>query len=113
MPDERTLEILVDFTNAIEAACVNVRQRIAELTGITGTAAMPIGADSNKLPWETKQGTKGAYQQTSKKATSNSDVFQALQRNLKEHGGFWQYRGFKYWFHQQDRDVIDRRKIRA
>ena len=110
MTDEKVLEILVDFTNALEAACVNVRQRIAELTGVSASVAVPVGADFNKLPYEKKQGTKGEYEQTSKRSTNNSDVFQALQKKLREHNGFWQYKEFKYWFHQQDQDVIDRRK---
>lgn len=106
MTDEKVLEILVDFANAVEAAAVNVRQKVGEIVGVTTAVA----ADFNKLPWETKRGTKGAYEQTSKSSTNNNDIFQALQRNLKEHGGFWQHQGFKYWNHQQDEDVIDRRK---
>lgn len=106
MTDEKVLEILVDFANAVEAAAVNVRQKISEIVGVTTTVA----ADFNKLPWETKRGTKGEYQQTSKRSTNNNDIFQALQRNLREHNGFWRHQGFNYWNHQQDSDVIDRRK---
>lgn len=66
--------------------------------------------DFNKLFWETKQGTKGEYQQTSKTTTANNPVFQALQALLKEKRGFCQLGAYKYWFHQNDADVIDRRK---
>ena len=66
--------------------------------------------DFDKLFWERKQGTKGIYEQTSKKATNNSDLFQALQKILKEHGGFVQLGDYRFWFHQQDEDVVDRRK---
>jgi len=110
MSEEQVLEIFIDFTNAIEAACVNVRQRIAELTGVSASVAVPVGADFNKLPYEKKQGTKGEYEQTSKRSTNNSVLFQALQAKLREHSGFWQHQRFKFWFHQQDQDVIDRRK---
>jgi len=106
MSEEQVLEIFVDFTNAIESACVNVRHRIAELKGVKEAVAV----DFNSLPWQTKQGTKGAYEQTSKRSTNNSDIFKALQAKLREHNGFWQHQGFKFWFHQQDRNVIDRRK---
>lgn len=106
MSEEQALEIFVDFTNAIESACVNVRHRIAELKGVKEAVAV----DFNKLPWEKKQGTKGEYEQTSKRSSNNNDIFQALQRKLKEKNGFWQHQGFKFWFHQQDQDVIDRRK---
>jgi len=63
----------------------------------------------NKLFFETKQGSKGPYQQTSKAATSNSAVFQGLQAILKEHNGFCQLGAYKYWFDNQNPDVIDRR----
>ena len=44
--------------------------------------------DFDALFWETKQGSKGEYQQTSKNATNNHPVFQALQAVLKEKKGF-------------------------
>lgn len=66
--------------------------------------------DFDKLQWETRTGAKADYQQTSKAANSNSDVFQALQKKLQEHPGFWQHNGFKYWIHLNDPDTIDRRK---
>lgn len=66
--------------------------------------------DFNKLFWDRKSGAKGEYEQTSKKATSNSPVFQALQAILKEKRGFCQLGAYKYWFHQNDADVIDRRR---
>lgn len=108
MTDEKVLEILVDFGNALEVAVVNMKRQIAEVVGVAPTTA--VVADFNKLPWETKQGTKGEYGQTSKRSTNNNDIFKVLQAKLREHNGFWQYQGFKFWFHQQDQDVIDRRK---
>jgi len=109
MSEELAIEALLEFLNACEAGIVAARQRIKAVKIGQGD----ISADFNKLFWETKQGTKGEYQQTSKRSTNNSDVFQALQRKLRENNGFWQHQGFKYWFHRQDRDVIDRRKIQA
>ena len=106
---ERFMEAVVDYANATEAAAVNLKRQIAEVVGVAGAAAT-VAADFNKLPYEKKQGTKGEYQQTSKRSTNNSDVFQALQKKLREHNGFWRHQEFKYWFHQQDQDVIDRRK---
>ena len=66
--------------------------------------------DFDKLFWETKQGSKGEYQQTSKEATSNHPVFQALQAILKEKNGFCILGDYKYWTHQGDVSVIDRRR---
>lgn len=65
--------------------------------------------DFDKLFWEEVQGTKGPYQQTSKKANNNSEPFQALQTILKEHNGFVHIGPYKYWNHQDDPDTIDRR----
>jgi hypothetical protein len=66
--------------------------------------------DFDKLFWETKTGTKGEYEQTSKRATNNHEIFQTLQRILKEKKGFCILGGYKYWTHQGDVNVIDRRK---
>lgn len=66
--------------------------------------------DFASLKWETKSGTKGEYQQTTKEATNNSTVFQALKQILQDHKGFWQNSSHKYWTHQGNADIIDRRK---
>lgn len=64
----------------------------------------------DKLFWEIKKGEKGDYQQTSEKSNQNSDLWKTLKAKVKEHKGFWQNSGYKFWFHQQDDTVIDRRK---
>jgi len=66
--------------------------------------------DYDKLTWADKEGTKSPYQQTTKEANQNSEVFQALQQILTDRKGFWQSPSHKYWFHQNNSDVIDRRK---
>jgi len=38
MNEQEILEILVDFSNALEAAAVNLKHRIAELAGVEGAA---------------------------------------------------------------------------
>lgn len=64
----------------------------------------------NKLPWETKTGSKGEYQQTSKQTTNNHPDFQALQAIVKKKNGFCILGGYKYWQHQGATDIIDRRR---
>lgn len=103
---DKILEAFLDFVNAVESGCVNFRRYVAGVKGVEEAVA----ADFNKLFWEKRKGTKGEYGQTSKRSTNNSDIFQALQKKLREHNGFWQHKGVKYWFHQQDQNVIDRRK---
>ena len=66
--------------------------------------------DFNKLSWTEKEGSRSPYEQTTKEANQNSDVFQALQQKLSEHDGFWENTAYKYWNHQGDKDTIDRRK---
>jgi len=66
--------------------------------------------DVDKLSWTDKEGTKANYQQTTKDANNNSEVFQALQKILSDRKGFWQSFGYKWWFHQKNQGIIDRRK---
>jgi len=67
--------------------------------------------DFNKLSWAEIEGSKSPYEQTTKEANQNSEVFQALQKVMAEHKGFWQNANYKYWDHQGDKDTIDRRKL--
>jgi len=73
-------------------------------------AVQETALDVSKLFWEKKQGEKGEYEQTSEKANQNCDVWKQLKAKVKEHEGFCQNSGYKFWFHQQDENVIDRRK---
>jgi len=66
--------------------------------------------DFEKLSWTQKEGTKSPYEQTTKEANNNSEVFQALQGILSDHKQFWQSSTHKYWNHQGDVNIIDRRK---
>lgn len=64
----------------------------------------------NTLKWTVKSGTKSDYEQTTKEANDNNEVFRALQQILSDHKGFWQSSTHKYWSHQGDKNTIDRRK---
>jgi len=66
--------------------------------------------DFENLKYETKSGSKGDYQQASKEANENSEVFRALQKLLVDKGGFWQSSTHKYWIHSGNTDLIDRRR---
>jgi len=66
--------------------------------------------DFDGLKWEMKSGTKGEYQQTTKEANDNNEAFQALKQILQDHKGFWQNSRYKFWFHQNNQDIIDRRR---
>lgn len=100
------LEALTDFLNAVESGISAARQRIKE-------SKLPEdeNLDFTKLLWQKRTGTKGEFEQTSEKANGNSDLWKKLKAKLKEHAGFWQNQGFKYWNDRQQDTVIDRRKI--
>jgi len=66
--------------------------------------------DFDKLAWTEKEGSKAPYQQTTKEGNANSEVFQALQKIIVDRKGFCVLGGYKYWLHQSNQDIIDRRK---
>lgn len=104
--EDLALSALLDVLDACEAGIITAKRRIRD-----AKVKDPKNLDSDKLNWTTKEGTKGAYEQTSKNVNNNSTAFQELQKKTKEKGGFMQHQGYKFWFHKDDEDVIDRRKI--
>jgi hypothetical protein len=99
------LEALCSFLDAVEAGISAARETIKNAKRIEEEKL-----DFDKLFWEKKTGTKGEFEQTSEKANGNSDLWKKLKARLKEHQGFCQYQGFKFWFDMQNENVIDRRK---
>jgi len=102
--EDVALEVLLDFLDAVEAGIASARHRIGNVKQVS-----PL-PDFDLMFWETKQGTKGTYQQTNKD-NNKVESFSRLAAELKDHNGFWQYKGCRYWFHQNNENVIDRRKI--
>jgi len=102
MDEYPTLMVLLEFLNACEAGIANAKRMIRETMGSE--------EDFDELVWETREGAKGKYEQTSKSVNNNALLFETLQHKLIEYGGFWQNNSYRYWTHNQDADVIDRRK---
>lgn len=101
----------VDFLVKLRDAATMIADAANEqLEKIAPTEVKYNEEDFEKIFWEAKEGSKGPYQQTSKTATNNHEIFQVLQKILKEHNGFWQSKAHKYWFDNQNPDVVDRRK---
>lgn len=105
MSEDLAAETLLEFLNAAEAGVAAAKQRMKE------RMKLEENLDFSKLFWEKKTGTKGESEQTSEKANQNSDLWKALKAKLKEHQGFWQDSGFKFWFDMNQENVIDRRRI--
>ena len=109
MTDEKLHEAIVNFANALEAACVDLKRYIGEMHGVT-LGVKHDSKDFDKLSWKKIDGSKGPYFQATKEANQDSELFQALQTVLKNHNGFCQLADFKYWNHNQNVDIIDRRQ---
>jgi len=67
----------------------------------------PSDAQFNGLKWVQKEGTRGAYDQTENDKTEN---FRVVSQYVKAKGGFCNLYGFKTWLHNQDENLIDRKK---
>jgi len=65
--------------------------------------------DFNKLFWENRNGNKGPYEATGKKANNNSELYQDLHKIIKDKGGFCVLGSHKYWVFSNDPDMIGRR----
>jgi hypothetical protein len=70
-------------------------------------AEKPNKDDFNALNWITKQGTKGDYQQAE---NDGSSAFKAVQQYVKAHKGFCHLHDFKIWLHNNDENLIDRKR---
>ena len=90
MNDERVLEILVDFANAIEAAAVSVKHKVSGIVGVKKEQAW----DPAKIKWTDAQGSKGPYQ---KATEQEGNDFQALVEDLKQHDGKLRKGSYFFW----------------
>lgn len=102
----------VDFLVKLRDAGIMIADAANEqLEKMTPPIVKVDSKDFNKLQWTKREGSNNnPYEQTDKEDNRNSEAFQALQQILGEHNGFWQNSGYKYWYHQSDKDTIDRRK---
>lgn len=90
----------VDFLVKLRDACIMIADACDEqLEKKTPLEIKYSATDFEKLVWETRQGAKGEFEQTSKQANNNSEVWQGLQKLLKMHSGFMTLGAYKLWFH--------------
>jgi aspartate carbamoyltransferase catalytic subunit len=108
--EEKTLELISDFADGLEAVAFKLKRDVATLAGKKESASKEETSDFSKLFWEKKTGTKGEFEQTSERANQNCVLWQQLKTKLKENKGFWQHNGFKYWNDMGQETIIDRRK---
>lgn len=103
--DDATTLAFLEFLSGVEAGLLSARKMIGDSQGVTSHP------DYHQAGWSTVRGTKGDYEQVSR-PLSQVDIFDRLATELKAHRGFWVHDGYKYWLHQGDANVIDRRRVR-
>lgn len=102
-----SVEFLVKLRDAHQQAADAINEELEKKAPVE---AKIDTKDFDELAWTEKEGTKAVYEQTTKEVNKNNDIFLALQQILVDHKGFVQISGWKYWFHREDKDTIDRRK---
>ena len=73
----------------------------------TEDAKKPTEQKFNSFQWSTKTGTRGDYQQIE---NDNSQAFKLLAEYVKSKGGFCNLYGFKVWFHNDNENLVDRKR---
>ena len=101
-----SVEFLVKLRDAAQLIADAANEQLEKMT----PAEVRDSGDFDTLFWEDREGAKGPFQRTSKKANNNSEAFQALQAILKERKGFCHIGSYRYWFDNNYPDVIDRRR---
>lgn len=115
---EKLQEDIIDFANALEAACVNLKRRVGERYGVTVTAKEE--AFLNLLGWEKSQGNKlGEFQFTTRQANGNSEAFNRAYNVLKVNNASISNRfhdeGFQhsYWLFSGKPETIYRQVLKG
>jgi len=112
----RLQEEVVDFANALEAACVQLKRRIGEFhtVGVSNETF-------TRLPgWQQSQGNRiGTFEFTTPKANNNSDAFDRAYSILKAShaaiGNRFHDKGYQfgYWLFDGKPDTIYRQVLRG
>lgn len=90
-------EALIDFCNALEAACVNLRKKLGDTP-----SPIPNGKDKDrqwswdptKINWKKQDGPKGPYERSD---DQNNPEYAKLITDLNEHQGKLNRDGIFYW----------------
>jgi len=111
---EKLSEAVVDFVNAVEAACVQLKRYV----GKQQTLGVKEEVFTKLLAWEKTRGDRlGEYETTSQKANNNSDAFSHALNILKRNNASISARfhdenyGYSYWLYEKKPDVIYRQHL--
>lgn len=112
LTDEKVLEILVDFANAVEAAAVNVKHRVAEITGVKGAVAVREETlNPDAIKWQLQPGLNNPKGPFEKSEDFNNPNHKSLVKKLTENKGFLRLKGFQYWLYENG-STIGRRAMK-
>lgn len=112
---EKVLEILINYANAIEAAAVDLKQRIAELVGAKEAAAVKEETFTC-LKFDKQQGTRLGEFEVAGKASNLVDKFSHAYGVLRANNATIQSRyhgpsyAYSYWLYGEDK--IYRQKMK-
>jgi hypothetical protein len=90
-------EALIDFANALEAACVSLRMGLGEQPQRETHTWNP-----EKIAWVKTEGTHGTYEKTE---DYNNLDYKAMLKDLAAHNGKLQRNGLFYWTFQNGTTV--------
>jgi len=112
---DKVAAAVVDFANALEAACVQLKRYIGEQQ----TLGVKEETFTKLLGWEETRGDRlGEYETTSRKANNNSDAFNhalnILKRNNATISSRFHDEGYKYsfWLYEKKPDTIYRQLLK-
>lgn len=112
---EKVLEILVNFANAIEAASVDLKQRVGELVGVKESVAVKEETFTC-LKFEKQQGAKIGEYETAYKPQNIPEKFQSAFNILSKNNATIsnRYDGedyvYSYWLYGKDKIYRQKRK---
>lgn len=98
-------EVLLDFMNAVESACVNVRRYLK------GEKAKPsFDWNPERITWTWKEGSKGKYERSE---DINNLEFKKLLIHLAHSNGALRRNGYFYWTFKNGHMVGRKRKAKS
>jgi hypothetical protein len=105
MTEEKALEILSNLADALEAAAINVKHQIAEIT-----EAQENLWSMEKIAWTKTEGSSGPYE---KSEDVNNPHFKAMLTDLEAHKGKMTKGGFFIWVFENGSSVGRKRRETA
>jgi hypothetical protein len=102
MTENASKEAIIDFCNAIEAACVNLKHNLG-----AKPSEIKYPWDPEKIGWTDKKGQKGPFQIS--EDVNNMD-FKAMLQDLGGHGGKLNREGVFYWTFKNG-TTVGRKKV--